>query len=147
MVRICIQIFRIPLEWFEFTFFCFESLWNGSNLDWNTSNPFQIVRICIQMLWILFEWLEFVLEWFEFAFECFKSLSNGWNLQLKMWLEWLEFAFERFESFSNLHSNASNHFRMVRICIWMLWMPFERLEFVCECFELAFKCFERLSSG
>ena len=39
---------------------------------------------------------------------------------LRIPFEWFEFAFERFESLSNgynLHSNASNPFRMVRICM------------------------------
>ena len=35
MLRICILMLRIPLEWFEFGFECLESLWNGSNLDSN----------------------------------------------------------------------------------------------------------------
>ena len=58
---------------------------------------------------------------------------------LRIPFEWLEFAFQRFESLSNgsnLHSNASNIFRMVRICIRMLQIPFEWLEFELECFEL-----------
>ena len=80
---------RISLE-------CFETLFNGSNLHWNASNPFRMARICIRMLPITF-------ECFEFAFECLESLSNA----------------------SNLNLNASNPFRMVRICIWMLWIPFE----------------------
>ena len=52
-------------------------------------------------------------EWFGFAFECFESLSNG----------------------SNLHSNASNPFRMVRICIRMLRISLEGFQFAFECFE------------
>ena len=51
---------------------------------------------------------------------------------LRIPFEWLEFAFERVESLSNgsnLHSNASNSFRMLRI-------PFEWLGFELECFEL-----------
>ena len=38
---------------------------------------------------------------------------------------------------SSLRSNASNPFRMVRICIWMLQVWF----------EIAFECFESLSNG
>ena len=52
--------------------------------------------------------------------------------------EWFKFAFERFESLSNcsnLHSNASNPFRMVRICILMVRIPFEGLVFAFERFE------------
>ena len=47
---------------------------------------------------------------------------------IQIWLEWLEFEFERFEFGSNglnLHSNASNPFRMVRIYIRMLKIWFE----------------------
>ena len=46
-------------------------------------------------------------------FECFESLSNG----------------------SNLHMNALNLFEMVRICILMLRIHFEWLEFAFESFE------------
>ena len=49
----------------------------------------------------------------EFEFERFKSLSNG----------------------SNLHFNASNPFRMVRISIRMLPVPFEWFGFAVEWFE------------
>ena len=73
MLRIWIWMLRIPFEWFEFAFQCFESISNGSNLNSNASNPFRMVRICISMLRIHF-------EWFEFEFECFQSLSNGRNL-------------------------------------------------------------------
>ena len=48
-----------------------------------------------------------------FAFECFDSLLNGLNL----------------------HSNASNRFRMVRIWIRMVEISFEGFEFGLECFE------------
>ena len=100
MVRICIRILRIKFKGFEFAFEFFESRSNGcQNLHSNASNsPFhsclpssnlvRMVTICIRMLRNPF-------EWFEFAFKCFESLSNG----------------------SNLYSNASNPFRMVRICI------------------------------
>ena len=56
----------------------------------------RMVQISIRKLLIPFEWL-------EFAFECFETLSNG----------------------SNLHSNASNPVRMIRICIRMLRILFE----------------------
>ena len=52
-------------------------------------------------------------EWFEFAFECFESLSNG----------------------SNLHSNASNPFRMVKICIRTLRILLKGFLFAFECFQ------------
>ena len=57
--------------------------------------------------------LRILFEWFEFAFDCFESLSNG----------------------SNLDCNASNPFRMVRICIQLLQIPLEWFEFEFECFE------------
>ena len=86
MLRICIRMVGIPLEWFEFAFHCFESLLNVSNLHLETlpnasnlhsiaSNLVRMVRICIRMVRISF-------EWFEFAFDCFKSSSNGSNLHL-----------------------------------------------------------------
>ena len=61
---------RIPFEWLEFAFQRFQSLSNGSNLNSNASNFFQMVRICIRTLRIPFEWLEFQLE-------CFELLSNA----------------------------------------------------------------------
>ena len=124
MVRICIQMLRIPFEWFEFALECFESLSNGSNLHSNSSNVVRMVRICSQMLRIPF-------KWFEFAFECFESRLKG----------------------SNLHSNDLNHFRMVRIYIRMLRIWFEWLEFAFECLKLfrmvriCIRCFESLSNG
>ena len=146
MLRICIRMlpipfkwfefafecFKIPFEWFEFAFECFETLSNGWNLhlnasnhyrivrifirilritfeclefNSNASNPFRVVRICIGMLRICIRMLPMPFECFEFAFECF------------------EFAFECFQSLSsvsNLHLNASNPFRVVRICSRML---------------------------
>ena len=105
---------RIPIEWLEFAFECFESLSNASNLHSIDSNPSRMVRICIRMLRIPFEWL-------EFAFECFESLSNGSNFHSN--------ASNPFKNGSNLHSNDSNPYRMVRICIRMLRIPFEWLEF------------------
>ena len=129
MVLICFLMLRIPFEWLEFRFECFESLSNNSSLHFNASNPFWIVRICFQMLRISFEWIEFESFWnglnasnhfrgFKFAFKCFESLSSG----------------------SNLHSNASNAFRVVRICIRLLGIPFKQ-------FEYAFECFECLANG
>ena len=119
MVRICIRMLRIPFEWFEFAFECFESLSKGSNLHSNASNPFRIVRICIRMLLIT-------------------GMVRIWIRTLRIPFEWFEFAFEHFESLSiglNLHWNASNPFRMFRICIRMLRIPFVRLEFAFERFE------------
>ena len=75
---------RISFESFEFTFECFESLSNGSNVHANASNHFRILRICNPLLRIPFEWLEFALDWFG-------SLLND----------------------SKLDSKASNPFRMV----------------------------------
>ena len=139
MVRICIRMLQIPFEWFEFAFECFQSISNGLNLHSNASNLVRKVRICIRMLSIPFEWFEFALEffesifeWFEFAFECFQSISYGLNL----------------------HSNASNLVRRVRICIQMLQIPFKWFEFaleffesIFEWFEFGFECFESHSKG
>ena len=75
-------------------------------------------------------------------FECLESRSNGWNLH-------------------------SNPVRMIRICIQMVQIPFECLEFAFECFEtrsngwnlhssasntvqnggICIKCFESHSNG
>ena len=50
---------------------------------------------------------------------------------VRIWFEW----FESILNGSNLHSNASNPFRVVKICIWMLKTLFEWFEFAFECFE------------
>ena len=78
MVRICIRVFRIPIEWLSLlngSNLHSNSSNPGSNLDSNASNPFRIVQICIRMLRVPF-------EWFECTFECFESLSNVLNLDL-----------------------------------------------------------------
>ena len=88
-----------------------------------------MVRICIRIVRIPF-------ECFELAFQLFKSLTNG----------------------SNLHSNASNPFRMVQISFeWfefefrMLRISFEWFEFGCriplEWFEFVFEWLESLSNS
>ena len=64
-----------------------------------------MVRICIRMLRIPF-------EWFEVGFEGFESLSKD----------------------SNLHSNASNAFRVVGILFRKFRIPFELFEFGFESF-------------
>ena len=132
----------ISFECLEFAFECFECFQNGLNLHLNASNTFRMVRICIR--------IPFVRH--EFGFECFESLSNGSNQlsnasnlvrsdgnSIRMLRIWLELPFECFESLSNgsnFHSNASNPFRKVmRICIQMLQIPFEGLEFAFKCFE------------
>ena len=80
---------RISFERFEFTFECaLEWLKSLSKGSNLDLKALNLFRICIRMLQIPF-------EWFEFGFESFESLSND----------------------SNLHSNASNPFRMVRISI------------------------------
>ena len=89
-----------------------------------------MVRICIRMLQICFERC-------KFAFECFDSLSKSLNL----------------------HTNASNAFRMDRICIRMLWIWFKLLNLHSnvsnvvrkfriwfEWLEFPFECFESLSN-
>ena len=111
MVWIWIRMFRSYLKWFEFGFECFESFSNGSHLHSNASNLFRVVWIRIRIPF----------EWFEFGIKCFESLSNGW----------FKFEFECFKSLRsglNLDSNASNPFRIVRICIRMLRFPLEWFE-------------------
>ena len=70
----------IPFEWLVFAFKCFEFGSNGSNLHSNASNFFRIVTICILMFRSSLESFEFafeLLEPFESAFKCFESHSNG----------------------------------------------------------------------
>ena len=50
VVRICIGTLRIPVEWLEFAFECFESFSNGWNLHSNALDPFQVVRNCFGMI-------------------------------------------------------------------------------------------------
>ena len=69
-------------------------------------------------------------ESLEIGFERLESISNGLNLESK--------ASVPFELLK-LHSNASNPFRMVRICIRIPRIPFER-------FEIGFESFESLSN-
>ena len=142
MVRICIRMLQIPLEWLEFAFECFKSCSNAKSLHTHASNTFlnlnsnafePMIQIYIQMLQI---WS----EGFEFAFECFDSLSSGANLHSNA------------SNRENLHSKSSTPYRMVRIYIWILRMPFEWLEFKMlqiplEWLEFAFECFESHSKG
>ena len=172
MVRICILVFRILFEWFKFSFEWIPFEW--SELDLNASNPFGMIKIWIRMLrigirllWMPVEWYDCIrmlripFEWFEFTFKI--------NASNPFWM--VRIGFESFESLSNLHSNAFNAFKVVRnciqmfpICIRMLWMPVEWLNFAFECFdpfqmariwiwmvwiafEFAFECFKCLSNG
>ena len=67
--RIFIRMVRIPFEWFEFSFDCFEfrsNCSNCSNLHSNGLNLQGIGRI--------------LFECFEFAFDYFESRSNASNL-------------------------------------------------------------------
>ena len=71
---------------------------------------------------------------------------------LRIPFEWFKFAFESLSNGSNLHSNASNPFRMVEIWIRMLRIPFElirigilMLRIPFEWLALAFKCFKSIS--
>ena len=97
----------------------FKSLSNCLNLHSNVSDLVRRVKICIRMLKIWFEWS-------LFAFECFKSLSN-FQIYIRMLLI--------LSNGSNLHSNASNAFRKIRIYIQMFQIPFEWLEFTFESFK------------
>ena len=123
---------------------CFGSLSNGYNLHLNVSNHVRYVRICIRIVRIPFEWSEFAVSNFVRMVQicCLESLLNVRICiqMLRISLKWFEFAFKWFKCLltgSSLHSNASNSFRMVRICIWMLQVWF----------EIAFECFESLSNG
>ena len=95
------------------------------------------------MVRICIRMLRIPFDWFEFAFECLESFSNGLNLHsnpFRMVQICIRILFEfAIECFESL-SNASNPFRLVRICIRMLRIPFER-------FKFAFKCFKSLSNG
>ena len=130
-VRICIRMLRISFEWLE-------SLFNGSNLDSNASNLVWMVRICIPMVQILLNicirMLRILLEGLEFALEWFKSLLTGSNLHSNAsnFVRMLRISFECFEfrsNGSNLHSNVSNPLPMVRICIRMFRIPFQWFKF------------------
>ena len=141
MIRICSWVLRIT---FKIAFKWLESLFN--------------VRICVRILRI-------ILEGFEFAFKWLESLFNDriciWMVRISF--EWFIFAFEWFEFLltwngSNLHSNASNSFRMIRICIqmhrrriricsWMLRIEFEWLEFAFKCFICNSKGWNLHSNG
>ena len=131
MVRIWIRMLRIPFEWFEFTFECFESLrmvriWiRMLRILSNGSNSFRMVRIWIRMLRIGMRMLSMPFEWLEFAFDFFEPRLKD----------------------SNLHSNAQNLVQMVRLLIRMFRIPFKWFEFTFECFEFGFECFESLSNG
>ena len=134
MIRICSWVLRIT---FEIAFKWLESLFN--------------VRIRIRILWI-------TLEGFKFAFKWLESLFNDriciWMVRISF--EWFIFAFEWFEFLltwngSNLHSNASNPFQMIGICIRMhrrrirICSRMLRIKF--EWLEFAFKCFICHSKG
>ena len=137
MVRICIRMLQIPLEWFEFAFKSFKTRLNGSILHSNPSNSARIGRFWIQ---IPFEWL--VLHLFE-------SHSNSWNLHLNALIPlrlvqicipmlWILFEWSKFT------------FQMVHISIRMVWIALEWLEFAFESVRvlcIAFKCFKSISNG
>ena len=64
--------------------------------------------------------LQISFEWFEFAFECFESLLNGSNLHSKASnpFRMVKISIQHFTFLSkgsNLHLNASNLVRMLRI--------------------------------
>ena len=63
-------------------------------------------------------------EWVEYAFECLESLSKGSNLDSNA-----------LSTGSKLHWNTLNPFQMVPICIKMVIIPFQWLEYELECFN------------
>ena len=152
MVRICIWMLWIPFEWLEFELECFETLSTGSNFHLNASNPFQMARICIRMLAITFECFPMQIRTVQKIFKAFKCKFEPFERDLKhsngnsnhskgirrIWIQirTIRMGFEAFEC----KFDAMNPFRIVRICIWMLRIPFEWLEF-------AFQRFESLSNG
>ena len=108
-------------------FECLESRSNGWNLD---SNPVRMVQKRIAVVRIAFEWFKLAFECFELAFKCLESRHSSAsnpvqmlgiaNRMLRIPFKWLKLAFECFESRSNgwnLHSNAPNAVRIVRIAI------------------------------
>ena len=93
-----------------------------------------MARICIWMLRIPFEWL-------EFAFKCLKFGLNGSNLHLNAPNSFrMVRIFIRIVpiacdiAYTNLHSNCV---RTVRICI-RIWIPMCRITF--EWLEFTFQC-------
>ena len=95
------------------------------------------------MLQTSFERFELALEWLEFCIQMVRISFEWFKLAFGIPFKWWEFAFEWLESLlngSNLHSNASNVVRMIRICILMLRTSFERLEFAFEWLESHFNC-------
>ena len=101
MVGIGIRMLRIPFEWLELAFECFESRSNGWNWHSNASNPVRMVGIGIR---IPFKWLvlafermpQMSFEWLKLCFKYIESRSNGWNWHSNASnpFEWLELAFE-----------------------------------------------------
>ena len=94
---------RIPFQWLENAFECFESFSNGWNLHFNASHPFQM--------------LQFKFETFQYRSDLHLNALNPFRMvsirMLQILFEWFEFGFERLESLfnsSDLHLNASNPF-------------------------------------
>ena len=128
MVKSCIQMLPISFKWLRFSLKWLESLWNASNIAfeslsnvWNLhSNASNLIR----MVQIRFRTVRIPLE-------CSNSHSNDSNPCFEFAFEWLESS----SYGSNMHSNASNHIRMAGICIRIVRICFEWFEFALECFE------------
>ena len=120
---------RIPFEYLKFAFESFKSISNYSNLHSNVSNRFRMVLIFFECFESFSKALNLhlnpsnLLRIIRISFGCFESLSKGSNFP-----QMLRIDFDRFE----LHSNVSNPFRRVRICIKILENPFQLFEFTLE---------------
>ena len=67
-------------------------------------------------------------EWLEVAFKCFECCLNGSNLHSNA-SNLVRMVRIPFFKGSNLHSNCSNFIGMVRICIRLVRIPFEWFEY------------------
>ena len=107
-----------------------------------------MVRIFIRMLQIFIRKLRIPFEWLNFhsngsdpvlmvrtCFRMVESRSNGWNLHSNASNPCSNAYIWIYMNDSNFHSNSFNPVRLVGICIQILQIPFEMLEFAFECFE------------
>ena len=177
MVQISLQMVWIPFKWFKFVFECFESHSNSWNLHLNVWNPLRMTQICIPKLRIPCEWFKFACKSFKFHSNGSNFYSNVLNhvrmfrmnwmqiLTIQLGFEAFECKFQLFEHdskhsnmirnirtwFETFDSNASNPFRMVRICIlnsvWVVQSWLRILQIPFEWFEFEFKSFKSHSNG